>query len=802
MPPKKRHYSTVTIGKKLSYLLTVPLVNDMTSTDKLTTLELNGLVVQELSDVCDNGWHNLGHLIPTIFESFNATELIPPVNQLLVPLSKIKYRDERINKLFCDNAEEELVPLWDAKVKKWNCKLPEASSDSYTASGRANKDGKRKTVLGLDWEEESRATAEELFSAFFNVLTVALAREARLSAMRSSSNRVWNGGHSTKQIKGVKISRKPNIIMAEDPANSEWAHIKVVAELTTSRFKLSGRLAKTLDTKAYLILRYQPWRRFALMLSISNNCRELRVHVYDHSGSTISPHFHIESQKDLFLYIFSAIVFGKDECIGFDPTMIIRELKIPPPSNHLSPLSPLSSFSSLSSEEARHDVKTASGQLPTKDPLPTIAGTTPTLLVETCDSPSQEPLGNIHVNDNKYDILKVIFSSTGLIGRGTVCYRARRASDGQEFVIKDHWVLGDVDDADVLNEIAMMKAMEGIPGVPKLEEYCKVALSSGEVDNTRRYRCSQLASSKGTWRTHVRLVMKPQGRCLQEFRTRKEFIRAMRDIVSIQKKAVQDRGILHRDCSLYNTMIEDKDDGSSNGMLIDWEFAVRILPDDHYPLGGTGTVPFLSRSILGQLAVWDKYSRNSRHFKEASDSQAISVGSIKQDFTDDLESLFYVFMWICIMFSGPLGMKRKVTLEEDWLPYEWSRVSLRLCQNAKGMYFLNISDLLQQFDPYFAPLLPLARDWTDLLRYNFPSTTAEGKITEHKPVTFDNVIELLEKHLALLPDDELSPERLFRQMVTNKNIQDVADRADIIKNMCNSGAAISSSTARKKCWSK
>jgi hypothetical protein len=58
-----------------------------------------------------------------------------------------------------------------------------------------------------------------------------------------------------------------------------------------------------------------------------------------------------------------------------------------------------------------------------------------------------------------------IFSSTGLVGRGAVCYLSRRASGGQEFVIKDYWVLGDVDDADVLDETTMMEAMEGIPGV-------------------------------------------------------------------------------------------------------------------------------------------------------------------------------------------------------------------------------------------------------------------------------------------------------------------------------------------------
>ncbi|KAG0701307.1 hypothetical protein DFH29DRAFT_806459 [Suillus ampliporus] len=237
------------------------------------------------------------------------------------------------------------------------------------------------------------------------------------------------------------------------------------------------------------------------MLSIFNKCRELRVHTYDHSGSTISPHFHIKSQKDLFLYIFLAIVFGKDDCIGFDQTMIIWELKL---------------------------------------------------------------LRKIQVNDNKYDILKVIFSSTGLIGRGTICYQARRASDGLEFIIKDHWVLGNVDDVDVLNEIIMMEAMKDIPGVPKLEEYCKVVLLSSEVDNTQNYRYLQSASLEGTWRTHVHLVMKPQGRCLQEFQSRKEFVRAIHDIV------------ISKHLSQHDYIFTDSFSSSKEGGAGTTDFALRL----------------------------------------------------------------------------------------------------------------------------------------------------------------------------------------------------------------------------------
>jgi hypothetical protein len=53
---------------------------------------------------------------------------------------------------------------------------------------------------------------------------------------------------------------------------------------------------------------------------------------------------------------------------------------------------------------------------------------------------------------------------------------------------------------------------------------------------------------------------------------------------------VEERQILHRDCSLNNAMILDEL-GSSEGFLIDWEFAVRIAADNKYPIGGTVSTP-------------------------------------------------------------------------------------------------------------------------------------------------------------------------------------------------------------------
>ncbi|KAG2029636.1 hypothetical protein BDR03DRAFT_814083, partial [Suillus americanus] len=89
--------------------------------------------------------------------------------------------------------------------------------------------------------------------------------------------------------------------------------------------------------------------------------------------------------------------------------------------------------------------------------------------------------------------------------------------------------------------------------------------------------------------------------------------------------------ILHRDCSLNNIMIEDCE-GSSQGALIDWEFASRITSDNTYPTGGT----------------------------EASLSVPAKIEGVKHFYHDDLEALFYVFVWVCIALKGPADTRREL----------------------------------------------------------------------------------------------------------------------------------------------
>ncbi|KAG2084192.1 uncharacterized protein F5147DRAFT_525720, partial [Suillus discolor] len=191
----------------------------------------------------------------------------------------------------------------------------------------------------------------------------------------------------------------------------------------------------------------------------------LRVHVHDHSGGIMTPEINIHENPDAFKRVMACIVFGRRDCIGFDLTITIN--------------------------------------------------------------PKMTSFEGITVNENVYNLLKVIFCNQGLVGRRTVCYLARR--DGEEFIIKDHWVKGDK--SVVLNEVEMLKALKDIPGVPQYVEHCLVEVEPGKVDDTQMYRQKIYNSTQGVYRTHVRLVLKPRARPLHEFRTRKELVKALRDIV-------------------------------------------------------------------------------------------------------------------------------------------------------------------------------------------------------------------------------------------------------------------------------
>ena len=76
-----------------------------------------------------------------------------------------------------------------------------------------------------------------------------------------------------------------------------------------------------------------------------------------------------------------------------------------------------------------------------------------------------------------------------------------------------------------------MTRVEGIRGIPQLVDSWVVEIRPGVVDITSRYRSEECQLSMKVIRTHVRKVTSPRGRPLTKFRTKRELIQCIRDIL-------------------------------------------------------------------------------------------------------------------------------------------------------------------------------------------------------------------------------------------------------------------------------
>ncbi|KAG2754114.1 hypothetical protein P692DRAFT_20870364 [Suillus brevipes Sb2] len=299
------------------------------------------------------------------------------------------------------------------------------------------------------------------------------------------------------------------------------------------------------------------------------------------------------------------------------------------------------------------------------------------------------------------------------------------------------------------------EAMKDVHGVPQLIDHWLVEIKPGKVDQTGLYRYKLLNSLQGAVRTHIRLVLKPRARPLYMFRTKAELLGAIREIISIQKTAVEEKGILHRDCSLNNSMIED--DGNGEGSTIQLRVQLITVGSDclaamvknTLEVGQAQCLSCRDRSCSSSQKAVDSIATPEHSLKHASNSHVVSARLIIHRFEDDLESVFYVFIWICIGYRDPLGVKCVFDKRYNWLVHKWSAVTFKACNDEKTTFFYHshAHKFEEQFHPYFKNLVPLAVEWYELIRNKGPSNA----------VTFQEVRDLLDKHLAKLPK-ELSPE--------------------------------------------
>ena len=179
-------------------------------------------------------------------------------------------------------------------------------------------------------------------------------------------------------------------------------------------------------------------------------------------------------------------------------------------------------------------------------------------------------------------------------------------------------------------------------------------------------------------RVHRRVILRGYGKPIYKASTRQALLAALEGCIA-GHQSLQQAGILHRDISVNNLMInEDKENPSWPSFLIDLDLAIRETRGGISGANGkTGMRAFMAiGSLLGE----------------------------KHSFVHDLESFFWVIFWICIHYEGP-GEGRVVARFDKWNYVDTDELA--------GMKKGKISDETdfvrsanEYFTEYYRPLIP------------------------------------------------------------------------------------------------
>lgn len=95
---------------------------------------------------------------------------------------------------------------------------------------------------------------------------------------------------------------------------------------------------------------------------------------------------------------------------------------------------------------------------------------------------------------------------------------------------------------------------------------------------------------------------------------------------------------------------------------------------------------------------------------------------VVHEVADDLESFFYVFMWICVLHSGPNGAvctppENNTSIVQGWGEAAMTTGGLTHAFNAKCAFVHAPNKIIdEQFTPYFQNLTYLAKEWRALVK--------------------------------------------------------------------------------------
>ncbi|KAF8573423.1 hypothetical protein K439DRAFT_1642992 [Ramaria rubella] len=330
---------------------------------------------------------------------------------------------------------------------------------------------------------------------------------------------------------------------------------------------LEARERLALHTSA--LFRKQPNRRFAYGLLISE--RTLEIYMFDRAGGVRSETLDYHKNWTVFCAIIAGISSLKEELLGFDLT---------------------------------------------------IANDKGYTFIKTRESVAPRGLS--------YRVVRELYHSDHLLSRGTVVWAVSLDGQDGDLVIKDTWVPSAFEKGKQNEAVLLRRAhRKGVTnGIAQLRHYEEVQVGAimDTVVNNRRMALTRSAAFDIEKR-HVRLVFSSLGVPLDHFASKLELVGAFHDCVMAHRELYFKAGIIHRDISLGNLLINRGGQEGNRGLIIDFDQAIRADVVSRNPPHMVGTLPFISRNVLS--------------------------GEGPHTYFDDLESFYYVFAYIATGCTGP-----------------------------------------------------------------------------------------------------------------------------------------------------
>ncbi|KAI1156562.1 serine/threonine-protein kinase Sgk2 [Nemania diffusa] len=187
----------------------------------------------------------------------------------------------------------------------------------------------------------------------------------------------------------------------------------------------------------------------------------------------------------------------------------------------------------------------------------------------------------------------------------------------------------------------------------------KLATEFSDQLSTGKTKPSLYTPSEDLWDNKIYscLVISPAGRVISDFKTTKELLESMRDAIKAHQSLYITGNILHRDISSNNIIITEPETADGfKGMLIDLDLA---KARDSGPSGAhhqTGTMQFMAVEVL----------RTADH-----------------TYRHDLESFFYVLLWMCARQSWSNGFANEERPPKESLLRRWEIGSFEYIAMAK-----------------------------------------------------------------------------------------------------------------------